>query len=285
MRKQVYQWTGSSADQWKKVTEGLELPPDTLFYGEMVQEFAGETCEKLTIGTGSNLKRCRIRDSTYSEVEKALLLWLKKAQNMNLSGPLLTEKAQNFADQLNFPGFACSNGWLSWFQARYGIVGKAVCGEAAAADKQGAVEWQDTVLQEALTAYDAANIFNFDESALSIFHCLLPNRTLAFMNEKCSGAKHAKNPISVAFGVNMTSSEKLPLMVIGKYRNPWCLKSARLPSSFVYKHKKKKNLNDSPAVRGVCAPAGPPFCCQEKEHTDSTRQCIDACLCEQPVGY
>ncbi|XP_037576812.1 cap-specific mRNA (nucleoside-2'-O-)-methyltransferase 1-like [Dermacentor silvarum] len=41
-RRQVYQWTGNSSDQWKKVTEGLELPPDTLFYGEMVQEFSGE---------------------------------------------------------------------------------------------------------------------------------------------------------------------------------------------------------------------------------------------------
>ncbi|KAH8031414.1 hypothetical protein HPB51_017186 [Rhipicephalus microplus] len=142
-----------------------------------------------------------MRDSAYPEVEKALLLWLKKARSMNLpvSGPLLTEKALTFADQLNCPGFACSNGWLSRFKARYGIVGKVVCGEAAAADKEGAVEWQDTVLQEALTAYDAADIFNFDESAL--FYCLLPNRTLAFKNETCTGGKHAKNRISVAFGV------------------------------------------------------------------------------------
>lgn len=195
--------------------------------------------EKLTGGTGSNLKRRRIRDSAYPEVEKALLLWIKKARSMNLpvSGPLLTEKAQTFADQLNCPGFACSNGWLSRFKARYGIVGKALCGEAAAADKEGAVEWQDTVLQEALTAYDAADIFNFDESAL--FYCLLPNRTLAFKNEKCSGGKHAKNRISVAFGVNMTGSEKLPLMVIGKYGKPRCFKGARLPSGVVYKHNKK----------------------------------------------
>ncbi|KAH8028057.1 hypothetical protein HPB51_012643 [Rhipicephalus microplus] len=67
-----------------------------------------------------------MRDSAYPEVEKALLLWLKKARSMNLpvSGPLLTEKALTFADQLNCPGFACSNGWLSRFKARYGIVGK-----------------------------------------------------------------------------------------------------------------------------------------------------------------
>ncbi|KAH7931774.1 hypothetical protein HPB49_026002 [Dermacentor silvarum] len=65
-------------------------------------------------------------------------LWLKKARSMNLpvSGPLLAEKALTFAAQLNCTGFACSNGWLSRFKARYSIVGKAVCGEAAAADEE-----------------------------------------------------------------------------------------------------------------------------------------------------
>lgn len=63
--------------------------------------------EKLRGGTGSNLKRCRIRDSAFPEVEKALLLWLKKARSMNLpvTGPLLTEKALTFAAQLNCTGF------------------------------------------------------------------------------------------------------------------------------------------------------------------------------------
>ncbi|XP_049513882.1 tigger transposable element-derived protein 4-like [Dermacentor silvarum] len=160
--------------------------------------------EKLRGGSGSNLKRCRIRDSAFPEVEKALLL---------------------------------CNGWLSRFKARYSIVGKAVCGEAAAADKECADEWQHNELQEALAAYDAADIFNFDESAL--FYCLLPDRTLAFKNEKCTGGKHAKNRVSVAFGVNMTGSEKLPLMVIGRYGKPRCFKGARLPSDVIYKHNKK----------------------------------------------
>lgn len=82
--------------------------------------------EKLTGGTDSDLKRCRMRDSAYPEVEKALLLWLKKARSMNLpvSGPLLTEKALTFADQLNCPGFACSNRWLLWFKTCYGKWGR-----------------------------------------------------------------------------------------------------------------------------------------------------------------
>lgn len=41
-RRHIYQWTGIPTDQWKKVSENLELPADTLFYGELVQEFEGE---------------------------------------------------------------------------------------------------------------------------------------------------------------------------------------------------------------------------------------------------
>ncbi|KAH8033256.1 hypothetical protein HPB51_008655 [Rhipicephalus microplus] len=56
-------------------------------------------------------------------------------------GPKLLTMAGIFdknVHQLNCPCFACSNGWLS--RSRYGIVAKAVCGEAAAAGKEGAVE-------------------------------------------------------------------------------------------------------------------------------------------------
>ncbi|KAH8024515.1 hypothetical protein HPB51_025142 [Rhipicephalus microplus] len=123
------------------------------------------------------------------------------------------------------------------FQAGYGIVGKDVCSEAAVADKGGAVKWQNTDLQKALAAYDAADIFNFDE--LALFYCLLLNRTLAFKNEKCAGEKQAKNRISVTFGMNMTGSEKLPLMVICKYGNQRCFKGVRILSGIVYKRNKK----------------------------------------------
>ncbi|XP_075722569.1 cap methyltransferase 1 isoform X3 [Rhipicephalus microplus] len=78
-RKQVYQWTGSSADQWKKVTEGLELPPDTLFYGEMVQEFAGEGRQQKRFNTihiidALVLGKVPVKDKHYEERMK----WVQK---------------------------------------------------------------------------------------------------------------------------------------------------------------------------------------------------------------
>lgn len=78
-RRQVYQWTGNSSDQWKKVTEGLELPPDTLFYGEMVQEFSGEGRHQKRFHTihiidAFVLGKVYLRDKHYEERMK----WVQK---------------------------------------------------------------------------------------------------------------------------------------------------------------------------------------------------------------
>uniref|UniRef100_A0A023FNB6 Putative tigger transposase n=1 Tax=Amblyomma cajennense TaxID=34607 RepID=A0A023FNB6_AMBCJ len=195
--------------------------------------------EKLKSGSLSNMQRCRLRGSAFPEVEEALVLWLKKARSENLpvTGPLLAEKADVFAAQLNCKDFSCSNGWLARFKARYSISSRVVCGEAAHADKEGAEEWQNGLLQQELTSYAAEDVFNLDESAL--FYRLLPNRTLAFKGEHCTGGKLSKERVSVAFAVNMTGSQKLPLLVIGRYANPRCFKGGRLPSGVIYRSNQK----------------------------------------------
>uniref|UniRef100_A0A2R5LAU9 Putative tick transposon n=1 Tax=Ornithodoros turicata TaxID=34597 RepID=A0A2R5LAU9_9ACAR len=187
----------------------------------------------------ANLKRCRLRGSSYADVEEALVLWLKKARSENLpvSGPLLVEKARTFALQLRHDDFVCSNGWLARFKARYNIVSKVVSGESAEANKDGAEAWENGQLRQILQDYDPEDIFNMDESAL--FFKLLPNRTLAFSGETCSGGKHSKDRISVAFAVNMTGNEKLPLLVIGKAAKPRCFKGGRLPSNVLYRNNGK----------------------------------------------
>ncbi|XP_037568243.1 tigger transposable element-derived protein 4-like [Dermacentor silvarum] len=76
-----------------------------------------------------------------------------------------------------------------------------------------------------------------DESAL--FFKLLPDRMLAFKGETCNSGKHAKDRISVAFGVNMMGTEELPLLAIRKSANPRCFKGAQLPSGVVYRSNTK----------------------------------------------
>lgn len=85
--------------------------------------------------------------------------------------------------------------------------------------------------------YAMEDVFNLDESAL--FYRLLPNRTLAFKGENCTGGKHAKERLSVAFTVNATGTQKLPLLVIGRFAKPRCFKGAPLPSGVIYRSNTK----------------------------------------------
>ncbi|KAH8021087.1 hypothetical protein HPB51_012371 [Rhipicephalus microplus] len=101
--------------------------------------------EKLLGSAAAAAKRCRLRGSAFSDVEEALVKWLKAARSKNLpiSGPLLVEKALVFASQLNHDNFVCSNDWQARFKARHGITTRTVLGEGAAADVDGAEQWQN----------------------------------------------------------------------------------------------------------------------------------------------
>ncbi|KAH6935285.1 hypothetical protein HPB50_005020 [Hyalomma asiaticum] len=106
--------------------------------------------------------------------------------------------------------------WLARrYKARHNVCARVVCREAAYAGHKGATEWQNGLLSAALANYAMENVFNLDESAL--FYQLLPNRTLVFKGENCTGGKYAKERQSVAFAVNSTGSQKLPLL--GSLRN------------------------------------------------------------------
>ena len=56
--------------------------------------------------------------------------------------------------------------------------------------------------------------------------------------ETCSGGKTSKDRISLLVCANMTGSEKLPLLVIGKFARPRCFKNVRtLPVQYECNHK------------------------------------------------
>ncbi|KAH7964628.1 hypothetical protein HPB51_027131 [Rhipicephalus microplus] len=168
-------------------------------------------------------------------LRRCVVKWLKAARSESLpiSGPLLVEKALVFASQLNHDNFVCSNGWLARFKARHGITTRTVSAEGAAADVDGAEQWQNSQLKNILEDYAPDDIFNMDESTL--FFKLLPDKTLTFDGETCTGGKHAKDRISVAFCINMTGTDKTPLLVIEKLAKPRCFKGIRLPSEVVYR--------------------------------------------------
>lgn len=55
----------------------------------------------------------------------------------------------------------------------------------------------------------------------------MPDKTMAFKNDPCFGGKRSKDRLTVLLGANITGKEKLPVLVIGKYKNPRCFKNIR----------------------------------------------------------
>lgn len=143
---------------------------------------------------------------------------------MPVSGLLLKEKAKSFAKELGIPFFSASDGCLTNFKKRNGIVFKKICGESSSVDDNVCSEWHRK-LSILLKNYEPRNVFNTDETAL-FFKCL-PDKTFTFKEEKCHGGKHSKDRLTILLAVNMDGSEKLTPLLIGKAAKPWCFKGIR----------------------------------------------------------
>ncbi|NXT85773.1 TIGD4 protein, partial [Zapornia atra] len=172
-------------------------------------------------------KRKRLRTAFHTDLEEALMKWYRIAQCLNVpvNGPMLRLKANDFAQKLGHRDFKCSNGWLDRFKSRYGLVFRAqpVEAAAAAATVDAPTLWYQNVLP--LNDYQPKNVFYIQETGL--LYQMLPHKTFAFKGETCSVGKVSKERITVVVGTNMDGSEKLPLLVIGKHKNPHSFKDVK----------------------------------------------------------
>ena len=172
-------------------------------------------------------ERKRLRLAAHSDIEDALMIWFTQARTLNLpiSGPVLQIKARELALSMGYNDFTCSTGWLERFKARHGIVFRKMCGEAGSVTTDMTTDWLLTRLPALLGEFTPENIFNADETGL--FWKCLPDKTLTLKGETCSGGKKSKDRITVLVCANMTGSQKLPLLVIGKFARPRCFKNVR----------------------------------------------------------
>lgn len=169
-------------------------------------------------------QRKRLQHGDHEGLEKCLVLWLRRArsQNIPVNGPLIRAKAEEFVLQLGITDFLCSEGWLTRFKERNGLVFRTIAGEAAAADATACRDWRAGRLPEIMRQFKVDDIYNVDETAL--FYRLLPSKSIAFKGELCTGGKLSKERLTVLVGANMSGSDKLKLLVIGKSKNPRCFK-------------------------------------------------------------
>ncbi|XP_072477369.1 tigger transposable element-derived protein 4 [Notamacropus eugenii] len=172
-------------------------------------------------------KRKRLRTAFYTDLEEALMRWYRIAQCLNVpvNGPMLRLKANDFAQKLGHSDFKCSNGWLDRFKSRYGLVFRSQPIEGTTASVDAATAWTQNVLLYYLNDYHPKDIFNIKETGL--LYRMLPTNTFAFKGEACSIGKLSKERITLVVGANMDGSEKLPLLIIGKNKNPHCFKNVK----------------------------------------------------------
>lgn len=187
---------------------------------------------------GSCNARKRLKESAFPCLEKAMLEWFRCARDKNLpiSGPIVLQKAEQFAKSLKYEHFKASQGWLENFKKRNAIVQKVMCGESAEVSETDCSVWREEHLKPLLQQYKPQDIFNADETGL-FFKCL-PDKTLTFSSEKCHGGKRSKDRVTLMVGSNMTGTEKLDLLLIGKSEKPRCFTGIKsLPLTYRFNKK------------------------------------------------
>lgn len=132
----------------------------------------------------------RLKSCEFKDVEECVLKWLKQCRDkkITIGGPILQEKAQQFAVELGHEKFRASNGWLQNFKKRNEIVFRKICGESGSVNETVCDDWKDK-LAELTAGYDPEDIFNADETGL--FYKCLPDKTLLFKGDECNGGKKA----------------------------------------------------------------------------------------------
>ena len=89
----------------------------------------------MQMGTASSSRKRDIKGE-FPKLEECLMQWVVRCrqQNVPINGPLLKEKAKDFAAELKIPSFGASDGWVNKFKKRNGLVFLKMCGESAAVD-------------------------------------------------------------------------------------------------------------------------------------------------------
>lgn len=191
--------------------------------------------ENFNNGKG-HVKKVRLCEK--ADIDSSLLEWFKqcRAANLPINGPLLKEKAEEFGRLLG-QDFSCSNGWLDRFKQRHSINFGKVSGEAKSVSVELTEEWVKEKWPKIREGYADSEIYNADETG--IFFKLLPDKTLKFKGEKCTGGKLAKDRLTVLLCANMNGTDKRKPLVIGKSQKPRCFKNVKtLPVQY---HANKKS--------------------------------------------
>ena len=177
--------------------------------------------------------RKRKRSGKASDVEDALYKWFVdvRSRDAPVTSAVLEEKANHLAGVLGNTEFIATNGWLCRWKLRHGIKFKKLHGEKKDADIDSAEQWSSTVLTQILDRYEPRNVYNADETG--IYYRAVPDGTLTFSTDSLSGSKKVKDRVTALVAVNMDGTDKRPLFIVGKSKQPRCFRGVpELPTPY-----------------------------------------------------
>ncbi|XP_015925367.2 tigger transposable element-derived protein 2-like [Parasteatoda tepidariorum] len=165
------------------------------------------------------------------DVDKVLIEWIKqrRSEQFPLSRQVIMAQAKNFHRDLGLEN-SCeySTGWFARFKQCHGLRLTKLCVERANADTEAAEHYVEAVLNLVQTLNITMDqIFNADETGL--YYKFLPPTTYTLAGEtNPSGLKVAEDRLTLLACANAAGTCKLRLTVIGKSKNPHCLKGVKV---------------------------------------------------------
>ncbi|KAL4132268.1 hypothetical protein QTP88_009457 [Uroleucon formosanum] len=127
-------------------------------------------------------------------------------RGVRISGPMLEQKAEFFAEKIGHSDFKATEGWISRWKDRHNIKFKRFHGEKSSTDTNGANEWSLAKLPEILKKISPQDIYNADETGL--FYRATPDGSLCYKRETLEGSNKAMDRITVLCCCNMTGTDK-----------------------------------------------------------------------------
>ncbi len=148
----------------------------------------------------------------------------QRERDFPVIGQILLEKAPDLHD-LIYPEvpreFNARLGFQYRLCRRFGIKSLAIAGEKLSVDLVSADDFVGN-FSNLVCGYAPEQISNCAETGL--YYKMLPAQTLATVHNKATCGKKAKESVTIHACANVTGSIKLPLLFIGKSKNPRCFR-------------------------------------------------------------
>jgi len=171
--------------------------------------------------------RKKIKLAEFPYLDSSLFKWYVHCRDSNLpvSGPILKEKANIFAKSLGYLNFKNSTGWLDKWKKRNNITLRKPCsGSVHVSEDQLSIQWKNDILN-IIKEYSPNNIFNAGETGI-FFRCL-PDSTQSHGGDDCRNGERSKERVTVLLCTNMSGTEKIKPLLIGKSAKPKCFKGIK----------------------------------------------------------